>query len=241
MASDIDTRILPTWIQTPQKGSATLTSLERRDDSKGSAGEDSEQTNDALRDKIELSSMSLSSGINNVGDGYADLPKDIKAIEKAIGGMAGELMVKYLRKVLYVNHLIEDWIRTLTNPTLEFIKSGLGDAEYSKVEPALKDTIDKVLLEIKTHLNPALKAILSIIANSGSVIQNVDAVKSFGSVFDAYKAFFETLKPQLEKFGAGKNTYGYFTDINVSISKFSAEQQKLHDEMMQALKAAPSQ
>ncbi|KAH6562621.1 hypothetical protein BASA60_011055 [Batrachochytrium salamandrivorans] len=175
-----------------QKGSATLTSLKRRYDSKGSdpspplaptPGGSERRLEGAF--EIEIGSMLLALGIDRVGDGLADTPENVKAAGTALGGKAGGMVVLYLKRAAHVNEILKEWVETLEVPTLDFIKAGLGDAKYSK-------------------------------------------------------EYFEALTPLLAKFPEGKNTHGHLSAGVASLDKFSEKQQKLHDELMQALKAAPS-
>ncbi|KAH6581503.1 hypothetical protein BASA61_009033 [Batrachochytrium salamandrivorans] len=231
-----------------QKGSATLTSLKRRYDSKGSdpspplaptPGGSERRLEGAF--EIEIGSMLLALGIDRVGDGLADTPENVKAAGTALGGKAGGMVVLYLKRAAHVNEILKEWVETLEVPTLDFIKAGLGDAKYSKVEPAIGKMIVNFLLGNREGLRASRSAISNIVAGSGSNTENVEKINvSFKRVFNAYKEYFEALTPLLAKFPEGKNTHGHLSAGVASLDKFSEKQQKLHDELMQALKAAPS-
>ncbi|KAH6562237.1 hypothetical protein BASA61_009723 [Batrachochytrium salamandrivorans] len=238
-----------------QKNSATLVSLKRRDDSEGSSGENSgsrtslsptptpKVSGRKLENSFEVqaNALFLAPGIDKVGDGLDKLPNDMGIVEDVIGGKAGEMVVLYLKRALYVNDNLQDWKENIEILTVDFIKAGLGDAEYSKLESAIEKTVVKFLLGVRANLMPIRRAISYAIREVGSATQNVEAINvSFKRVFGVYKEYFEALKLLLAKFPEGKDAYGFFTDANVSLDKFSEKQQKLHDEIVQALKAAPS-
>ncbi|KAH9252438.1 hypothetical protein BASA81_009639 [Batrachochytrium salamandrivorans] len=224
-----------------QKDSAAVMLLKRQDGS----GESSEENNGSeppLRERIEVGSQKLAADINHVGDGLTTLPKYAEKIGDAIGGRAGGLMVRYLKRTLSVNDRLKGWIRSLGHDMLDFIKAGLGDVEYSKVKPALMEGITKIIMEIQSSLKAAVDAISSIIEKASDRIQDAETIgKSFADAFNGYKEHFDILKPQLEKFDAGKATSGYFTNINTSLDGFMTQQQAIHGELMQALREGPSQ
>ncbi|KAH9252441.1 hypothetical protein BASA81_009642 [Batrachochytrium salamandrivorans] len=223
-----------------QKDSAAVMLLKRQDGSGESSGENS-GFEPPLRERIEVGSQKLAADINHVGDGLTTLPKYAEKIGDAIGGRAGGLMIRYLRRALSVNDLLKEWLRAFGHDVLDFIEAGLGDVEYSKVKPALMEGIMKILVEIQTILRTALNAILSIIKKTGHLIQDAETIgESFGSAFGTYKKYFDILKPQLEKFDAGKATSGYFTNINTSLDGFITQQQVIHEELMQSLRERPS-
>ncbi|KAH6571617.1 hypothetical protein BASA83_009841 [Batrachochytrium salamandrivorans] len=224
-----------------QKDSAVMMLLKRQDGPEGPSGENS-GSEPSPRERIEAGSQKLATDIDNVGDGLTTLPKYAEKIGDAISGRAGELMVKYLKRTLSVNDRLKGWLRTFGNEVLDFIKAGLGDVEYSKVEPALMKGLMKIIMEIQSRLRAAVDAITSIIEKTGDLIQEAETIgESFADAFNGYKEHFNILKPQLEKFDAGKTTSGYFTIINTSLDGFMTQQQVIHGELMQALREGPSQ
>ncbi|KAH6563661.1 hypothetical protein BASA60_010652 [Batrachochytrium salamandrivorans] len=135
--------------------SVTLVSLKRRDDSAGSAGGNSgsgtppppvstfeyaKLTIGSAFGKEAFNCVKLFSTIDKVGNGSFSLHKDIKEAADMIGGIAGEMQEIYFRRALYVNKAIEDWIRDTGRNVISIITSGLGAAEYSKVDPSLRQT-----------------------------------------------------------------------------------------------------
>ncbi|KAH6595035.1 hypothetical protein BASA61_003883 [Batrachochytrium salamandrivorans] len=138
-----------------QKGSSTLTSLKRRDDSEGSSGDDSgsdsflpstSDPNEPFKSPFtdsNVSSMNLASTIDNVGDGNADLYKDGEKAGQKIAAHYGEMVKRYFRKNAYVNVALRHWVHESVPGILEKIKSLWGDDEYSRLEPDLKKDIKK--------------------------------------------------------------------------------------------------
>ncbi|KAH6591261.1 hypothetical protein BASA50_008838 [Batrachochytrium salamandrivorans] len=225
----------------PYKDPTDVVSPEQPRDPAGPSEENS-GSGSPLRKRIEAGSRKLAVDIDQVGDGLAGLPRYADKIGDVIGLRAGALMIRYLRRALFVNDLLKEWIRSLGHDMLDFIKAGLGDVKYSKVSPALMKELLKIILDIESSLKAGVGAISSIIKKTGDVIQDAEKIgKSFADAFNTYKKYFDILKPQLEKFDAGKATSGYFTNINTSFDGFMTKQQEIHDELMQALREDPSQ
>ncbi|KAH9270879.1 hypothetical protein BASA83_007032 [Batrachochytrium salamandrivorans] len=133
-----------------QKGSATLTSLKRRDDSEGSSGDDSgsdsflpstSDPNEPFKSPFtdsNVSSMNLASTIDNVGDGNANLYKDGEKAGQKISGHYGE-MVK-------------------------------------RLEPDLKKTSKNGKHEFRAGLNAIVDATTNILEDVGSVAENLQTI-----------------------------------------------------------------
>ncbi|KAH6561337.1 hypothetical protein BASA60_011526 [Batrachochytrium salamandrivorans] len=154
-------RVLP-WARSyqpglnSQKGSVTLTSLKRRDDSEGSSGDDSgsdsflpstSDPNEPFKSPFtdsNVSSMNLASTIDNVGDGNANLYKDGEKAGQKISGHYGEMVKRYFRRNAYVNVALRHWVHESVPGILEKIKSLWGDDEYSRLEPDLKKDIKRM-------------------------------------------------------------------------------------------------
>ncbi|KAH9262215.1 hypothetical protein BASA82_000716 [Batrachochytrium salamandrivorans] len=134
-----------------QKDSATLVSLKRRGGS-GSRQPPSPATTpkrivpgiDTPLDKAELGTLLLSSKIEEVENNHADVPENVKAAGKTIGGITENLLLAYFQKALYVTKSLKDWVENTGEDIVAVIKSGLGDAEYSKVESSLKEADEKL-------------------------------------------------------------------------------------------------
>ncbi|KAH9271939.1 hypothetical protein BASA83_005777 [Batrachochytrium salamandrivorans] len=75
-----------------QQDPVTLISLKRRDDSKRYSG-----------DNTTIGPLDLSSTIDESGDYHGYLPKSMEEVGKAIGGIVGGLMMRYLEKTASVD------------------------------------------------------------------------------------------------------------------------------------------
>ncbi|KAH6597661.1 hypothetical protein BASA50_004267 [Batrachochytrium salamandrivorans] len=238
----------------PQQDSVTLISLERRDDSKGYSGDDGESdpssppapTSDGIVQeiddafKVEIGSLKLSSTIDEIEDYHGNIPKSIEAVGEAISGIFGDMVVEYIKRTLYVNELLKDWISSNGETVIPILKSGLSDAEYSKVELSLRKTAARLIDEVRECLIAAFDAISRISERTGSVVQNVETVaKSFERVFNSRMEFFEKLKLSLEKFAAGKDFSTLLSNIGESINRFMGKQRKFHGKIMEALITSP--
>ncbi|KAH6570169.1 hypothetical protein BASA62_004465 [Batrachochytrium salamandrivorans] len=206
-----------------QKGSATLVSLKRRDDSDGSSGENT-------------------STINNVGDGIAGFYEKGDKAGKKIGGNAGDLLIKYLRRASYVNAAVRNWVTNFVPDIRDAIKDGLGDAEYSTVGPDLIETSDKLTADYRADLTVLLGATSNIVDDLGSVTENLQTIdRSFGRTVYSRMALLSTLRFLLGKFTAGETLNGYLADISKSIDDFAAKQNELFAEIMEEYEAESSQ
>ncbi|KAH6565455.1 hypothetical protein BASA60_009890 [Batrachochytrium salamandrivorans] len=203
-----------------QNNSTILVSLERQDNSEN-----------RLKTIAELGSISLASTIDNVGDGIVNLPKDIKTAGDIIGGNAGNILIVYLRKAIYVNKALNDWAGGAGKAVVVALKSGLGDDGYSKVVLYLKGKAMKSAGEIHACFKAAVGAISAIRQNTGSVIQQMETIHlSFERIFYIYIKFFVVLLPQLERFAAGKTIHMLLSAVNTSLTKFIKTQQGLYNE-----------
>ncbi|KAH6576709.1 hypothetical protein BASA50_008488 [Batrachochytrium salamandrivorans] len=224
-----------------QKGSATLTSLKRRDDSEGSSGDDSgsdsflpstSDPNESFKSPFtdsNVSSMNLASTIDNVGDGNADLYKDGEKAGQKIGGPAGDMVKRYIRKNAYVNVALRHWVHESVPGILEKIKSLWGDDEYSRLEPDLKKDIKKWEDEFRAGLNAIVDATTNILEDVGSVAQNLQTIgRSFRrTLFNRVELLWK-LMHLLRPFESSKALLGYLANIHVSSSKFYIEQQSIY-------------
>ncbi|KAH9249153.1 hypothetical protein BASA81_013112 [Batrachochytrium salamandrivorans] len=243
-----------------QKGSATLVSLKRRDDSDGSSGENSGSDSPpspppspppaTTREKKfsspfteeTVNSMALASTINNVGDGIAGFYEKGDKAGKKIGGNAGDLLIKYLRRASYVNAAVRNWVTNFVPDIRDAIKDGLGDAEYSTVGPDLIETSDKLTADYRADLTVLLGATSNIVDDLGSVTENLQTIdRSFGRTVYSRMALLSTLRFLLGKFTAGETLNGYLADISKSIDDFAAKQNELFAEIMEEYEAESSQ
>ncbi|KAH6598767.1 hypothetical protein BASA61_002842 [Batrachochytrium salamandrivorans] len=226
-----------------QKGSATLVSLKRRDDSDGSSGENSGSDSPppppppaTTREKKftlpfteeTVNSMALASTINNVGDGIAGFYENGDKAGQKITGNAGDLLTKYLRRASYVNAAVRNWVTNFVPDIRDAIKDGLGDAKYSEVGPGSIETSDKLTVDYRTSLTELLGATSNIVNDFGSVTDNLQTIdRSFKSTVYIRLSFIWGLKSLLDTFTAGETLSGYLDDISESIDEFAAGQNEL--------------
>ncbi|KAH9276960.1 hypothetical protein BASA83_000474 [Batrachochytrium salamandrivorans] len=230
------------------KESATLMSLERRANSGSdsspppvTAPENRFMDDFDGRDIFDMGIFSevLASTISEVGDGSTGVFKKGELAIQKIGGDAGDLVAKYIRREAYVNVALLLWSYFQIATVLSTIKSGLGDGQYSKIEPNLVAKIVELKNTLEAGLNAAVDATTKILNEEGTVIENVEKISTaFYSASSACREIFSELKVQLLKFRAGSTLSGHLTEASQSVSWFSIGQFGEHREMMKALRAA---
>ncbi|KAH9248926.1 hypothetical protein BASA84_000607 [Batrachochytrium salamandrivorans] len=230
------------------KESATLMSLERRANSGSdsspppvTAPENRFMDDFDGRDIFDMGIFSevLASTISEVGDGSTGVFKKGELAIQKIGGDAGDLVAKYIRREAYVNVALLLWSYFQIATVLSTIKSGLGDGQYSKIEPNLVAKIVELKNTLEAGLNAAVDATTKILNEEGTVIENVEKIStSFYSASSACREIFSELKVQLLKFRAGSTLSGHLTEASQSVSWFNIGQFGEHREMMKALRAA---
>ncbi|KAH6593236.1 hypothetical protein BASA50_007443 [Batrachochytrium salamandrivorans] len=192
--------------------------------------------------KAERGALFLFYTIEEVGDNLADTPENVKAAGAAIDGNAGDTLVEYLRRALYVSAELNKWAEDTGKNLVLVIKSGLGDEEYSKVESSLDDASEKLAADASDNLQQVTAALLNIENKVDSAKLELDAVQqAFGRVFEAYESYVEVLKPHLDKFRTGRNLNGYLSDGVGSLVEFSQKQEALYYTVRNGLKDAPSE
>ncbi|KAH6587517.1 hypothetical protein BASA61_006242 [Batrachochytrium salamandrivorans] len=230
------------------------------DDSEGSPEEDKENSGsdsspppattpdhsrwepNGVLSKAERGALFLFYTIEEVGDNLADTPENVKAAGAAIDGNAGDTLVEYLRRALYVSAELNKWAEDTGKNLVLVIKSGLGDEEYSKVESSLDDASEKLAADASDNLQQVTAALLNIENKVDSAKLELDAVQqAFGRVFEAYESYVEVLKPHLDKFRTGRNLNGYLSDGVGSLVEFSQKQEALYYTVRNGLKDAPSE
>ncbi|KAH6559852.1 hypothetical protein BASA60_000417 [Batrachochytrium salamandrivorans] len=112
--------------------------------------------------KVEIGSLDLSSTIDEIGDYRGNIPKSIEAVGEAISGIFGDMVVEYIKRTLYVNELLKDWIASNGETVIPILKSGLDDAEYSRVELSLRKTAARLIDEVRACLIAAFDALSRI-------------------------------------------------------------------------------
>ncbi|KAH6569924.1 hypothetical protein BASA50_005213 [Batrachochytrium salamandrivorans] len=237
-----------------QKNSATLVSLKRRDDSEGSSGENSESDsflpstsgpNEPFKSPFsdsDVDSINLASTIDKVGDGIANIYENGEKAGQKIGGNVGEMLARYIRRDAYVISALRHCVHISVPGILEKIKSGLGDDEYSKVEPDLTEKLKQLENEVRAGLDEILDATTKILGSVGPVTENIQKIdKSFKLTISGRMEFFGELRILLGWFEDGKTLENQLADVSKSVDKFSTDQQPIYVEIMEELGAAPSE
>ncbi|KAH9248930.1 hypothetical protein BASA81_013387 [Batrachochytrium salamandrivorans] len=169
------------------KESATLMSLERRANSGSdsspppvTAPENRFMDDFDGRDIFDMGIFSevLASTISEVGDGSTGVFKKGELAIQKIGGDAGDLVAKYIRREAYVNVALLLWSYFQIATVLSTIKSGLGDGQYSKIEPNLVAKIVELKNTLEAGLNAAVDATTKILNEEGTVIENVEKIST---------------------------------------------------------------
>ncbi|KAH9247581.1 hypothetical protein BASA81_014798 [Batrachochytrium salamandrivorans] len=226
-----------------QTGSATLVSLKRRDNS-GSGSSPLPATTpkrivweiNTPLDKAELGALLLSSKIEEVKNNHADVPKNVKAAGKAIGGITENLLLAYFQNALYVTNSLKDWVGNTGEDIVAVIKSGLGDAEYSKVESSLKEADEKLTDRANGYLRLVNTALSHIEKDVSTAKQRMETIHvSFIYLFESYTDYFEKLGLQLKKFDAGKNIRKSLSGADASLVDFNRSQRDLYDDIKDKL------
>ncbi|KAH9250737.1 hypothetical protein BASA81_011453 [Batrachochytrium salamandrivorans] len=216
-----------------QKGSATLMSLKRRADSKGLPRKNgkygssplpvttaSKPFGDPFKDS-DVSSENLFLTIENVEDGNVEVFKDGELAGNKIGGNTGRMVAKYLRRYVY---------------------SGLGDAEYSKVEPGITKRLKALQDEFRVGFDAVVGATTDILRDVGLVGENFQKFnKLFEGIYFKFGDLLSELNFRLRQFKAGKAFYVHLTKASVGMGLFFQDQDRLYEEITRALGTAPSQ
>ncbi|KAH6571159.1 hypothetical protein BASA62_004041 [Batrachochytrium salamandrivorans] len=224
-----------------QKGSATLMSLKRRADSKGLPREKCKPFGDPFKDS-DVSSENLFLTIENVEDGNVEVFKDGELAGNKIGGNTGRMVAKYLRRYVYVSVALRRWEQTSVSGILGIIKSGLGDAEYSKVEPGITKRLKALQDEFRVGFDAVVGATTDILRDVGLVGENFQKFnKLFEGIYFKFGDLLSELNFRLRQFKAGKAFYVHLTKASVGMGLFFQDQDRLYEEITRALGTAPSQ
>ncbi|KAH9262198.1 hypothetical protein BASA82_000761 [Batrachochytrium salamandrivorans] len=226
-----------------QKDSATLVSLKRRGNS-GSGSFPSSATTpkcivpgiDTPLDKAELGTLLLSSKIKEVKNNHADVPENVKAAGAALSESTGKLLLAYVQYFHYVTNSLKDWVENTGKDIVAVIKSGLGDAEYSKVEPSLKEANEKLTNRANGYLRLVNTALSNIKGRVGTTEKQMETIhESFVNLFEYYTDYFEKLGLQLKKFDAGKNIRKSLSGADASLVGFTIDQRDRYENMISGL------
>ncbi|KAH6596792.1 hypothetical protein BASA50_004909 [Batrachochytrium salamandrivorans] len=226
-------------------------SLKRRDDSEGSSGDDSgydsflpstSDPNEPFKSPFtdsNVSTMNLSSTIDNVGDGNANLYKDGEKIRQKISGPAGDIVTKYIRKNAYVNVALRHWVHESVPGILKKIKSLWGEIEYPRFEPDLTEAMKKWEDEFRAGLNAIVDGTTNILKDVGPVGENLQKIgRSFQNTLFNRGLFISKLMRLLRLFESSKALLRYLGDISVSVTKFFIEQQSIYVQFMSKLRVS---
>ncbi|KAH9269799.1 hypothetical protein BASA83_008116 [Batrachochytrium salamandrivorans] len=235
------------------KDSPTLMSLERRAGSAGSSKGnfvfgtpplsrfdygDAEKLIVSLFKQGDFSFANLSSTIEKVGDGFSELSENGEKVGTKIVGAAGALLARYLRKAAYVNLALTVSAAGELGTTVFFIRS----IETPNVVSAFTQTFVKSIGEAEKKEAESDDSIVNILKDTGNTVQNAEAaIQSLVDALDILVEFFDAIKTLMGKSESGKAFYDGISTTIESLVKFSAEQQKLREEIITALRATPSQ
>ncbi|KAH6589036.1 hypothetical protein BASA50_010320 [Batrachochytrium salamandrivorans] len=227
------------------KDSATLMSLKRRDDSGSGSSLPSDTTPnetddpsfiDRFTDTINLASK-IVTAINHDSIFF----DEGRLAAQKIDGPVAEIVAKYLRRDVYVAFVLSKWVDKSVLGIRDYIKSGLGENEYSKIEPDLTKDIKKLEYDFKVGYDEILVYISKIAKGDGTVTYNFQKVDTlFEDFFYGNMEFIRKLRFQLEKFEAGETLKKSLADIVGAVNDFILNQSVLCHKIIKGLDAASS-
>ncbi|KAH9264789.1 hypothetical protein BASA83_011689 [Batrachochytrium salamandrivorans] len=243
-----------------RKDSATLVLLKRQDNSGSGSSLPSASFRGAAPnrlynpfDRTETTSANISTTIDNVGSdgvpkmlaGEEEIPEIFAAGVRAgarMGGNAGNLLTRYLRRAQYVALALNRWRELDGRNVYGTIRSVLGEDEYSRLSrPVIRKDIDLNDV-IQDKVIEADTAVSNVERSTGTHTENMEKIsEALRESFNNRVLLLENLKSILENRPAGQTLYGYLSKARLSLDKFVADQKSLYDEIINELKAAPSQ
>ncbi|KAH6574963.1 hypothetical protein BASA50_005043 [Batrachochytrium salamandrivorans] len=291
LASGLETRSYQPGLNS-YKESATLTSLERRDDSKndrefddseydseengewvygfenwgdledykddyeddseGSSGENSgfdsfllstSDSNEIINSPFSyrnVSTENLAFTISNVGDGIVNLYSDGEKIEQMISGKYREIAAKYIRRHVYVNLAIRQWVHKSTPIILDKIKDIYGEDEYSKEGPEITEKIKKWEDKSRERSIEIIATTTKILNKSGSVSNNLKKIGlSFQTTLGGCMDLIWKLVNLVRHSSRGQTLMKYLGGISRGIWAFFEEQSALHFKIIKKPKRHP--
>ncbi|KAH6596000.1 hypothetical protein BASA50_005473 [Batrachochytrium salamandrivorans] len=174
------------------KESATFVSLERRDDFWGPpGGNDGSDTPPPPGSKViklilydafkrgNFSSANISSTIDEVGDGMVHFYVDGPKAGVAIGGLAGDMLAKYIRKADYVDTALNRWMGIERKNIIDAIKLAMGEAEFSKIAEHFFITLAALGAELVDKLRSRLEGSEVVKVLYGYLSKLVASIKKF--------------------------------------------------------------
>ncbi|KAH6599013.1 hypothetical protein BASA50_003333 [Batrachochytrium salamandrivorans] len=239
------------------KDSPTLMSLERRAGSAGSpkgstvfgtqplstlSPEEAKKLIDSVFKPSDFSFVNLSSTIEKVGDGAAEISENGEKVGTKIVGAAGALLARYLRKAAYVNLALTVSAGSGLKTIMSFIEATTPPDDSFEVFSDFVNTFEELTGVAETKERESDGSIVNILKDTGNTVQNAEvAIQSLVDALASLVKLFDAIKTLMGKSESGKAFYDGISTTIESLVKFSAEQQKLRDEIITALRATPSQ
>ncbi|KAH6601547.1 hypothetical protein BASA61_001926 [Batrachochytrium salamandrivorans] len=121
-----------------------------------------------------------------------------------------------------------------------FYQSITPPAEFSKAVSAFISTFDESMSKADKKEAESNDFIVNILKDAGTVFQNVEAaIQSFVDALDILVKLFDVIKTLMSKSESGRIIYDDISNMMESLTKFTEEQQKLH-EIIKNLEPPPS-
>ncbi|KAH6572721.1 hypothetical protein BASA62_003260 [Batrachochytrium salamandrivorans] len=171
----------------------TLMSLERRADSAGSPRvnsgsgtpplstldyEEAKKLIYSLFEKSDFSFANIASTIDNVGDGFAELSENGEKVGNKIGGTAGDLLAKYVRRNTYT--------------TTELI-TGADEKEKES-----NDLIVDILKDTGIVIQNVEEAIQLLVEAINNLVKIFDVIKTLMSKSESGKTIYDEISTTIE-------------------------------------------
>ncbi|KAH6572412.1 hypothetical protein BASA83_007278 [Batrachochytrium salamandrivorans] len=190
----------------------------------------------------DISTNNLVSTIKRVEDDFYIFFKEGEEAADKIGGDTGDRMKEYFRRNSYVNVALRFWSYESVPKILRLIGSGVGKSEYPKLEPKLTKELNEFKDGVRAGFSAVFDNTMKMLNNDGSDIDNFQNVdESFNSAFENQWLLVRKLRALLRKFKVDEFFYEDLVNVTDAVAKFRAKQNTIYDEVMQGLKAAPSQ
>ncbi|KAH6581202.1 hypothetical protein BASA60_002586 [Batrachochytrium salamandrivorans] len=238
-------------VSNSHKDSDTLVLLKRQANSGGSSGgrivfgtapisylsvKEADKLIDSVFKPGAFSFANISSTIDNVGDGNAEISENGEKVVTRIVGPAGGLLAKYLRRSTYVNLALTLLTGGGLRAMIDAIVSVTPPAEVSKaVLDFSRETMESIT-GADTKEAESDDLIANILKDTGAVRQKVEAaIKLLVETVVILLKPFNTLEALISKSEKAKVLYDQISTMMNSLTKFTEEQKKIYDELMQAL------
>ncbi|KAH6579334.1 hypothetical protein BASA50_001272 [Batrachochytrium salamandrivorans] len=195
---------------------------------------------DSAFKRDDFSSANISSTIYKVGDGKVYIYKDGPKAGAAVGGPAGDMLAKYIRRIDYVDTALIRWMQIEFSNITDAIKLAMGEVEFSKISKNFFITLNALGSEVSKNERDAVMIISNIVKHINAPIQNIEAMNTlFELALNIRIQFVDKLRSRLEGVEIVKTLYGYLSNTIASIMKFSIDQQGLYVEIIKALETPP--